>query len=63
MKFIYAYAIWMLVVLVARLAGLITKTVFESLFIIGIAFAAAVTYKSLCELHHTFDKEHGTHKS
>ncbi len=48
----------MFVVVVARIAGLITKTVFESLFVIGVAFAAGVSYKSLCEMHYAFDKRH-----
>ena len=60
MKFIQVYASWMLAVMVARIAGLITKPVFESLVIIGIVFAAGVSYKSLCELNYTFDKRHGT---
>ena len=50
----------MLAVMAARIAGLITKPVFESLVVIGIVFAAGVSYKSLCEAHYTFDKRHGT---
>ncbi|MBI2550367.1 hypothetical protein HYV83_04270 [Candidatus Woesearchaeota archaeon] len=60
MKFIHVYAAWMVVVIVARLAGLISKPVFESLFVIGIVFIAGVSYKSLCELDYAFDKRYGT---
>jgi len=60
MKFIHLYAIWMFAVLFARISGLIAKPVFESLVIIGIVFAAGVSYKRLCELHYTFDKRYGT---
>lgn len=59
MKFIRIYAAWMLTAMVARIAGLITKPVFESLVIIGIVFAAGVSYKSLCESHYAFEKRHG----
>lgn len=58
MRFIYVYVTWMIVVIAARMAGLITKTAFESLFVIGVAFAAGVSYKSLCEVHYAFDKRH-----
>ncbi|MBI3036873.1 hypothetical protein HYY73_03940 [Candidatus Woesearchaeota archaeon] len=58
MKFIYAYAIWMIAAMVARLAELIAKQTFESIVITGIVFAAGISYKSLCEAHYAFDKRH-----
>ncbi|MBI2137606.1 hypothetical protein HYU12_03745 [Candidatus Woesearchaeota archaeon] len=51
MKFIYLYVAWMLAVFFAVIGGLISRAVFESLVIFGIAFAAAVMYKNLCEAH------------
>lgn len=41
----------MLAVFFAVIGGLISRAVFESLVIFGIAFAAAVMYKNLCEAH------------
>ncbi len=58
MRFSHTYAAWMILLMAARMTGLMTKTVFESLFIIGIAFAAGASYKRLCEVHYTFDKRH-----
>ena len=57
MKFIHVYTTWMLAIMVARIAELITKPVFEALFIIGIAVAAGLSYKSLCEAR-AFDRRH-----
>lgn len=60
MRFIHTYVAWMILLMVARLMEIITKTVFESLFIIGIAFAAGATYKRLCEVHYAFNGRHNT---
>ncbi len=57
MKFIHLYTAWMVGLFAARLLSLISKSVFEALVILGIAIAAASSYKSICELDYSWHKE------